>query len=84
MGAAFFTELDMGYSFHQVTLSTSTSRKLAIFQTHEGLHRMKRLFFGPKAASGIFNDFVRKCFKGVEGVITIHKNILVYGSVYHS
>ena len=79
-GAAFFSELDMGFGFHQVPLSTITSSNLAVFQSHEGLHRMKRLFFGPKASSGIFHNIVLKCFRGVEGVTTIHDNILVYGA----
>ena len=79
-GAAYFSELDMGFGFHQIPLSTITSTKLAVFQSHEGLHRMKRLFFGPKASSGIFHNIVQGCFRGVEGVTTIHDNILVYGA----
>jgi hypothetical protein len=77
-GAAFFSELDMGYGYHQLQLHPDTA-KMAVFQTHEGLHRMKRLFFGPKAATGIFHNEVQKSFRGVEGVTTIHDNILVYG-----
>ena len=45
-GARYFSELDMGHGFHQVPLDPDTSRR-SVFQTHEGLHRMKRLFFGP-------------------------------------
>lgn len=79
-GTAYFNELDMGYSFHQVPLSTITSSKLPIFQSHEGLNRMKRLFFGPKALLGIFHNIVMQCFRGAEGVTTILNNILVYGA----
>jgi hypothetical protein len=78
-GAAYFSELDMGYGFHQVPLSPDTA-KLAVFQSHQGLHRFKRLFFGPRASSGIFHNIVQKCFRGVSGVTTIHDNILVHGA----
>ena len=70
------TSANMGYAFHQVPLSTITSSKLPIFLSHKGLHRMKWLFFGPRASSGIFCNIVNKCFRGVEGVTTI----LVYGA----
>ena len=76
--AAVFSELDMGYGFHQIPLHPE-SAKMAVFQSHEGLHRMKRLFFGPRPSTGIFHHEVTKCFRGVEGVTTIHDNILVYG-----
>ena len=41
---------------------------------------MKRLYFGPKASSGIFHHVMHKTFRGVKGVTTIHNNILVYGA----
>ena len=68
----------MGYGFHQVPLHPATS-KLAAFQTHKGLHWMKHLFFVLRPATGIFHHVVSKCFLGLEGVISIHDNILVYG-----
>ena len=46
----------LGHIFHRVPLSTITSSKLTIFQSHKELHRMKRLLFGPKAESGILNS----------------------------
>ena len=76
-GATIFTELDMVNGFHQVPLEKSSQ---IVFRTHEGLHRMKRLFFGPKNSSGIFHHEVKKTFTGVPGCITIHDNVLVYGS----
>jgi hypothetical protein len=75
-GANVFTEMDMGNGFHQVPLHPDSH---VVFQTHRGLHRMKRLFFGPKSSSGIFHHEVQKAFEGVEGCITIHDNILVFG-----
>ena len=47
----------MGHGFHQVPLDPETSR-LSVFQTHEGLHRMKRLYFGPMSATGIFHQTI--------------------------
>ena len=44
-GATVFTELDMCNGFHQIPLSEESQ---IIFVSHEGLHKMKRLFFGPK------------------------------------
>ena len=75
-GATIFTELDMVNGFHQIPLDKSSQ---IVFRTHEGLHRMKRLFFGPKNSSGIFHHEVKKAFTGVPGCITIHDNVLVYG-----
>lgn len=75
--ATVFTELDMVNGFHQVPLDPESQ---IVFQSHLGLHRMKRLFFGPKNSSGIFHHEVRKAFAGVPGCITIHDNILVHGT----
>ena len=75
-GATVFSEMDMGNGYHQVPLATESQ---VVFCTHKGLHRMKRLFFGPKNSSGIFHHKVRKAFTGIDGCITIHDNILLYG-----
>ena len=76
-GAKVFSEFDMGNGFHQVPLAAASQ---VVFQTHLGLHRMKRLFFGPTNSSGIFHHEVTKAFAGVQGCITIHDNLLVYGA----
>ena len=75
-GARVFSELDMGNAFHQVKLQKDSQ---VVFRTHEGLHRMKRLFFGPTNSTGIFHHQIQKAFAGVEGCVTIHDNILVHG-----
>ena len=75
-GARVFSEADMGDAFHQLPLARSSN---VVFQTHRGLHRMKRMFFGPKSSSGIFHHEVQKAFRGIEGCITIHDNILIFG-----
>ena len=75
-GAKVFSEFDMGNGFMQLPLAPSSQ---VVFQSHRGLHRMKRLFFGPTNSSGIFHHEVTKAFAGLRGCITIHDNLLVYG-----
>ena len=75
--ARVFTEMDMGWAYHQVPIDEET-RETTIFQTHEGLHRMERLYFGPTASSGLFHNEVRKTFQGLNRVTNVHDNILVY------
>ena len=41
---------------------------------------MKRLYFGPMAASGIFHNKIRKILQGLRGAINIHDNIPVWGT----
>ena len=52
---------------------------MSVFQTHEGLHRFKVLFFGASPASDLFHDRIKSAIKGVEEAISIHDNILVWG-----
>ena len=66
----------MGNGFHQVLLAPGSQ---VIFQSHLGLHRMKRLFFRLTNSSGIFHHEVTKVFAGLKGCVTIHDNLLVYG-----
>ena len=80
-GATVFSECDMGFGFHQVELDKS-SKERSIFQTHEGLHRMERLYFGPTSSSGIFHNEVSKALRGIKGCTTIHDNILIGGRDY--
>ena len=75
--ATIFSEMDMGWAYHQVPIDEETKEK-TIFQTHEGLHRMERLYFGPTASSGIFHSEVRKALQGLRGVTNLHDNLLIY------
>ena len=77
--AKIFSEMDMGWAYHQFHLDVESSSK-ATFQTHEGIHKMHRLYFGPTASSGIFHSEVRKLLSGLPGVTSIHDNILVWGT----
>ena len=69
----------MPHGYHQIPLAEESKNK-CIFQTHEGLHRMERLFLGPTSSSGIFRHEVEKALRGVPGCISIHDNILVFGA----
>ena len=71
----------MGMGFYQLPLDRQ-SKDRPIFQTHEGLHRMERLYFGPTLVTGIFHNEVAKALMGVPGYTTIHDNILVGGKDY--
>ena len=77
-GASRFSELDLGHGYHQIALDTR-SRAMSTFQTHEGLHRFKVLFFGAAPASDLFHNRVKASLEGLKGVISIHDNILVWG-----
>ena len=77
-GAKVFSKMDMTMGFHQLPLAEESKNK-SIIQTHEGLHRMERVFFGPTSTSGIFHHEVEKALRGVEGCTSIHDNILLFG-----
>ena len=75
-GSVFFTEINCGYCYYQVPLHPHTA-KSSSFQTHKGIHRLKRLYFRPRASSVIIHNEIVKCLRGIKGVTTIHDNILV-------
>ena len=77
--AQVFSEFDMGWGYHQLPIDEETKER-SVFQTHEGIHRMERGYFGPSAMSGIFHNEVRKALRGLKGVLSIHDNIAVYGN----
>ena len=77
-GAKYFSEMDMGHGYHQISLAEE-SRHISTFRTHEGLHRFKVLFFGASPATDIFHDRVKASLEGLEGCTSIHDNIIVWG-----
>ena len=77
-GATRFSEMDMSHGYHQIKLAED-SRNISTFRTHEGLHRFKVLFFGAKPASDIFHQKIKNALAGLEGCVSIHDNILVWG-----
>jgi hypothetical protein len=78
-GATRFSEMDMGHGYHQIGLEKE-SRSISTFQTHEGLHRFKVLFFGASPATDLFHERVSAALDGLNGCTSIHDNILVWGS----
>ena len=79
--AKIFTEMDMAWAYHQLPIDEETKER-SIFQTHEGLHRMEVLYFGPTASCGIFHDAVRKKLTGLKGARNIYDNFIVWGRNY--
>ena len=77
--AKIFTEMDMGWAYHQLPIDEETKER-SVFQSHEGLHRMEVLYFGPKASSGIFHNAVRKKLGGLSRARNIYDNIIVWGT----
>ncbi len=77
-GATQFSEMDMGHGYHQIALAEN-SQYIATFQTHEGLHRFKVLFFGASPATELFHDRVKAALAGLRRCTSIHDNILVWG-----
>ena len=77
-GATRFSEMDMGHGYHQIGLAEDL-RYIGTFQTHEGLHRFKVLFFGASPATELFHDRVKAALTDLPGCTSIHDNILVWG-----
>ena len=77
-GATRFSEMDLSHGYHQVSLDEE-SRHISTFQTHEGLHRFKVLFFGAQPATDLFHQRIKAALTGLSGCMSIHDNILVYG-----
>ena len=76
-GDKVFNKVNMANGLHQVPLATCSQ---VIFQSHLGIHRTKRLIFGPTNSSGIFRQEDTKVFAGLKGCTMIHNNLQVYGS----
>ena len=78
-GAKVFSKLDLRHGYHQILLA-SESRYLTTFRTHKGLHRYVRLNYGTSAASEVFQHAISKALAGIDGVINISDDILIFGT----
>ena len=78
--ATRFSEVDLGWAFHQLFLDKESKNK-SVFQTHEELHYMERLYISPTVASGILHGEVYKTFGELVSITNIHDNIFVYAKV---
>ncbi len=77
-GATTFSALDLNHGYHQLELDES-SRFITTFSTHVGVWRYKRLFFGVNSAAEVFQNAIRLALAGLEGVINVSDDILVWG-----
>ena len=73
-----FTKLDLNQGYNQLELALE-SRYLRTFSTHMGLRRFRRLNFGVNCAAEIFQNAIREALSGLNGVINISDDILIFG-----
>ena len=77
-GACVFSKLDLNQGYNQLELDES-SRYITTFSSHIGLWQYKRLSFGINSAAEVFQNAIREALNGIEGVINISDDILIYG-----
>ena len=77
-GAKIFSKLDLKNGYHQLELAEE-SRNITTFSTHLGLARYCRLNFGTSSAAEIFHNDISKRVDSIEGALSIHDDILIYG-----
>ena len=70
--------MDLNQGYNQIKLAPE-SRYITTFSTHLGLRRFTRLNFGISSAAEIFQNVIRETLSGIQGVINISDDILVYG-----
>lgn len=78
-GGKLYSKLDLKDGYWQVPLS-KTSQTLTTFQTHVGRYKYKRLPFGLNSANEVFQKRVTQVFGGIEGVIVMYDDVLVFSS----
>ena len=66
-------------AFLQVHL-TEESSKLLVINTHRGQYRFKKMPFGAKMSQDVFQMKMDLIMERCPGVISIHDNIVVYGT----
>jgi len=73
--------LDLKDAFLQVQVDSATQELLTI-NTHRGLFRYRRLFYGLKSAPALFQSVIDAIFQGIEGVVSYIDDILIKGRDY--
>ena len=76
-GSKIYSRLDLNQAYHQLEIAPE-SRNMTCFSTHVGLRRYKRLFFGVNSASEIFQNAISQALEGIEGVLNLSDDILIY------
>ncbi len=77
-GATWFSKLDASSGFWQIPLDDESAR-LTTFNTPFGRYCYRRLPFGIASAPEVFHKTVQQLFEGIEGVRSIHDDIIVWG-----
>lgn len=77
-GATVFSKLDLNQGYNQLELAPE-SRYITTFTTHLGLRQFTRLSFGVSSAAEIFQNAISEALSGINGVLNISDDILVYG-----
>ena len=77
-GATMFSKLDLNQGYNQLELDDE-SRYITTFATHVGLRQFTRLNFGVCSAAEVFQEAIRQTLSGLDGVLNISDDILVFG-----
>uniref|UniRef100_A0A3P9J671 ribonuclease H n=1 Tax=Oryzias latipes TaxID=8090 RepID=A0A3P9J671_ORYLA len=76
--AKYFSVLDANHGFWQIQLDDESSH-LCTFNTPFGRYRFKRLPFGISSAPEVFQRCIARHLEGLEGVVNVIDDILVWG-----
>ena len=74
----FFTKIDARNSYWHVKLDDESSR-LTTFDTPYGRYQWKRLPFGVSVASEIFQKRLNQALDRLDGLLTVHDDMVIYG-----
>ena len=77
-GAHYFSKLDLTAAYHQLELNEQ-SRYITTFTKHKGLFQYKRLNFGTKSGSEIFQNTIQNVFNGISGCRDISDYLIIFG-----
>lgn len=77
-GGSKFSKIDLTQAYNQLVLDEISSRMLT-WSTHKGLYAVKRLPFGCKPNSSIFQSVIDSVLLGCEGTVAFIDDIVVTG-----